>query len=189
MNDTMRLTGVQRLEDSMVFKTHMLGFNPPLLQRPVLEQELDALPASASPSLYSLLRFWSDTAGGNTVPSRDRLDAFTLRPWLGHISIYEALDGGNDFRIRLEGTAIVAITGEDWTGKRASDVDTKYGSHIADFMREIAHTRKPMVHTMRVFQNEVEFITRLLLPVRSRAGGPVDQVFLVIYVDPQQAAA
>ena len=53
----------------------------------------------------------------------------------------------------------------------------------------LARTHKPMVHTMRVFQNEVEFITRLLLPVRSRPGGPVDQIFLVIYVDPQQAAA
>ena len=172
----------------MVFKTHMVNFNPPLLRRPVLEQELDALPASASPSLHSLLRFWSD-AGGNDVPSRDRLDAFTLRPWLGHVSIYEAVDGGDDFRIRLEGTSIVAITGEDWTGRHASEVDAKYGCHIADFMREIARTRRPMVHTMRVFQNEVEFITRLLLPVRSRPNGPVDQMFLVIYVDPQQAAA
>jgi hypothetical protein len=173
----------------MVFKTHMVNFNPPLLRRPVLEQELDALPASASPSLYSLLQFWADAGGTSDVPSRDRLDVFTLRPWLGHISIYEAVDGSDDFRIRLEGTAIVAITGEDWTGKRASDVDAKYGCHIADFMREIARTHKPMVHTMRVFQNEVEFITRLLLPVRSRPGGPVDQIFLVIYVDPQQAAA
>ena len=173
----------------MVLKTHILSGYPPLLRRPVLEQELDALPVSASPSLYSLLQFWSDVAGDDDVPSRDRLDAFTLRPWLGHISIYEALDGGDDFRIRLEGTAIVAITGEDWTGKRASEVDAKYGCHIADFMREIARTRRPMVHTMRVFQNEVEFITRLLLPVRSRPNGPVDQMFLVIYVDPQQAAA
>jgi hypothetical protein len=173
----------------MVFKTHMVNFNPPLLRRPVLEQELDALPASASPFLFSLLQFWSDAAGDDTVPSRDRLDAFALRPWLGHVSIYEAIDGGGDFRIRLEGTSIVAITGEDWTGRRASEVDAKYGCHIADFMREVARTHKPMVHTMRVFQNEVEFITRLLLPVRSRAGGPVDQIFLVIYVDPQQVAA
>ena len=173
----------------MVLKTHMMSASPPLLRRPILEQELDALPASASPFLHSLLQFWSDAAGGEDVPSRDRLDVFTLRPWLGHISIYEAVDGGSDFRIRLEGTSIVAITGEDWTGKRASEVDAKYGCHIADFMREIAHTRKPMVHTMRVFQNEVEFITRLLLPVRARPGGPVDQIFLVIYVDPQQAAA
>jgi hypothetical protein len=173
----------------MVLKTHITNAYPPLLRRPVLEQELDALPVCASPSLYSLLQFWSDAAGDDDVPSRDRLDAFTLRPWLGHISIYEAVDGGDDFRIRLEGTAIVAITGEDWTGKRASDVDAKYGCHIADFMREISSTHKPMVHTMRVFQNEVEFITRLLLPVRSRVGSPVDQIFLVIYVDPQQAAA
>jgi hypothetical protein len=172
----------------MVFKTHLLNFNPPLLRRPVLEQELDGLPASASPSLYSLLKFWS-TAGSGDVPSRDRLDVFALRPWLGHISIYEAVDGGDDFRIRLEGTSIVAITGEDWTGRRASEVDAKYGCHIAEFMREIARTRKPMVHTMRVFQNGVEFITRLLLPVRARPDGPVDQIFLVIYVDPRPAAA
>jgi len=172
----------------MILKRHMT-FNPPLLRRQALEQGLDALPASASPSLYRLQQFWSDMAGRDGVPSRERLDAFTLRPWLGHISIYEAIDGGRDFRIRLEGTAIVAITGEDWTGKHASDVDAKYGSKIAGFMREVTRTHRPMVHTMRVFQNEVEYITRLLLPVRTRAGGPVDQVFLVIYVDPQQIAA
>jgi hypothetical protein len=168
--------------------THMI-FNTPLLRRPVLEQGLDALPASASPSLYSLLKFWSDTADSSGIPSRDRLDAFTLRPWLGHISIYETIDGGDDFRIRLEGTAIVAITGEDWTGKRATEVDARYGCRIAEFMREVLRTQQPLVHTMRVFQNEVEYITRLLLPVRSRAGGPVDQIFLVIYVDPQKIAA
>jgi hypothetical protein len=172
----------------MILKTHMI-FSAPLLRRPVLEQELDALPASASPWLHSLLKFWSETATGDGVPSREQLDAFTLRPWLGHISIYEAVDGGRDFRIRLEGTSIVAITGEDWTGRRASEVDARYGCRIAEFMREIVGTRRPMVHIMRVFQNEVESITRLLLPVGKRAGGPVDQVFLVIYVDPQQVAA
>jgi len=169
--------------------THMNLNAPPLLRRPVLEQGRDALPAAASPYLYRLLQFWSDVADGDGVPNRKRLDAFTLRPWLGHISIYEAIDSGRDFRIRLEGTTIVAITGEDWTGKRASDVDAKYGCQIAEFMREVVRTCQPMVHTMRVFQNEVEYITRLLLPARARADGPVDQVFLVIYVDPQQAAA
>ena len=168
--------------------TH-INFSAPLLRRPVLEEGLDALPVSASPQLHALLRFWSDAADGSDVPSRERLDAFTLRPWLGHISIYEAIEGGRDFRIRLEGTSIVAITGEDWTGKRATEVDARYGCRIAEFMREVVRTHQPQVHTMRVFQNEVEYITRLLLPVRSRRNGPVDQVFLVIYVDPQQMAA
>lgn len=147
------------------------------------------MPAAASPSLHSLLKFWSEAGGGNSVPSRQRLDAVALRPWLGHISIYEAVEGGRDFRIRLEGTSIVAVTGEDWTGRRASEVDARYGSRIAAFMRDVVGTQKPMIHRMRVFQNEVEMITRLLLPVRSRPEGPVDQVFLVIYVDPPAGPA
>ncbi|MEZ5832821.1 MAG: PAS domain-containing protein [Dongiaceae bacterium] len=166
-----------------------LNVNVPLLRRPVREQGRDALPHSASPALHSLLQFWSDSADADGVPSREQLDALALRPWLGHISIYETVDEGQDFRIRLEGTSIVAITGEDWTGKRASEVDARYGCRIAEFMREIVRTQQPMIHTMRVFQNDVEFITRLLLPVRSRTGGPVDQVFLVIYVDTRQADA
>jgi hypothetical protein len=168
-------------------KTH-LHHHVPLLRRPVLEHELDALPGGADPALRRLLEFWSRLARHDGVPSREQLDPFTLRPWLGHISIYEAVEGGRDFRIRLEGTSIVAITGEDWTGKRASEVDARYGCRIAEFMREIVRTHRPMIHTMRVFQNEVESITRLLLPVRSGRDGPVDQVFLVIYVDPQQIA-
>lgn len=166
-----------------------INFSAPLLRRPVLEQGLDALPDSASPQLRSLLRFWIDKSDASGTPCRDRLDVFTLRPWLGHISIYEVVDGGRDFRIRLEGTSIVAITGEDWTGRRASDVDARYGCRIAEFMRDVVRTRRPAIHTMRVFQNEVEYITRLLLPVRAFRDGPVDQVFLVIYADPRQAAA
>lgn len=166
-----------------------INFSAPLLRRPVLEQGLDALPDSASPELHSLLRFWADNSDASGTPCRDRLDVFTLRPWLGHISIYEMVDGGRDFRIRLEGTSIVAITGEDWTGRRASDVDARYGCRIAEFMRDVVRTRRPAIHTMRVFQNEVEYITRLLLPVRAFRDGPVDQVFLVIYADPRQVAA
>src|SRR5262245_66432533 len=159
--------------------TH-INFSPPLLRRPVLEEGLDALPVSASPQLHALLRFWSDTADGSDAPSRDRLDAFTLRPWLGHISIYETIEGGRDFRIRLEGTSIVAITGEDWTGKRATEVDAKYGCRIAEFMREVVRTSKPLVHTMRVFQHEVDCITRPLPPARRRPHGAVDQGSLAL---------
>lgn len=169
-------------------RTH-LSIPAQSLRNPVLEEGLETLPASASPSLHSLLQFWFRAADSDGVPSREQFDAFTLRRWLGHISIYEAVDSGRDFRIRLEGTAIVAITGEDWTGKRASQVDIRYGCRLAEFMGEIMATRRPMVHTMRVFQNQVERITRLLLPVRSQREGLVDQVFLAIYVDPQRTAA
>lgn len=152
------------------------------------ERPLDSIPDCASPKLHELLTFWSAAAADGGIPDRETLDAMALRPWLGHISVYEAIHGAADFRIRLEGTAIVAITGEDWTGRCASDVDHRFRSHLVEFMRSVIETKRPAIHTMRVFQNDVESITRLLLPVRSRRGGPVDQVFLVIYADPTQAA-
>lgn len=165
-----------------------MASEPQMPRRRGAERELASLPQHASPMLHSLLRFWTEAGGGERIPDRSHLDAMTLRPWLGHISVYEAVAGGSDFRIRLEGTSIVAITGEDWTGKHASDVDRRFGSHLVDFMRGVIATGRPAVHTMRVFQNDVECITRLLLPIRARPGGPVDQVFLVIYPDPQDTA-
>jgi hypothetical protein len=135
--------------------------------------------------LHRLYDFWLDCRGASDVPNRDAFDPFNLRPWLGHISIYEMIQDGADFRIRLEGTSIVAMTGEDWTGRRASDVDRRYDSRLVDFMRTTIRTHQPAIHTMRLFQNDIEYITRLLLPIRSRPLGPVDQVFLVMYADPQ----
>jgi hypothetical protein len=153
------------------------------------EREVAVLPVFAAPMLHHLHDFWLDCRGTSDVPNRDAFDPFNLRPWLGHISIYETIQDGTDFRIRLEGTLIVAITGEDWTGKRASDVDRRYSSRLADFMKTTIRTHQPAIHTMRLFQNNIEYITRLLLPIRSRPLGPVDQVFLAMYADPQQAAA
>ena len=150
-----------------------------------LEREAAAVPVFASPLLHRLYDFWLDCRGASDVPNRDAFDPFNLRPWLGHISIYEMIQDGADFRIRLEGTSIVAMTGEDWTGRRASDVDRRYDSRLVDFMRTTIRTHQPAIHTMRLFQNDIEYITRLLLPIRSRPLGPVDQVFLVMYADPQ----
>lgn len=152
------------------------------------EHEVASLPDFASAKMQHLLDFWMDCRGTSDVPNRDAFDPFNLRPWLGHISIYEAINDVADFRIRLEGTLIVAITGEDWTGRRASEVDRRYGSRLVEFMQTAVRTHRPAIHTMRLFQSNIEYITRLLLPIRSRPTGPVDQVFLVMYADPRQTA-
>jgi len=153
------------------------------------EREVATVPVFAAPPLHALHDFWLDCRGTSDVPNRDAFDPFNLRAWLGHISVYEAINDGEDFRIRLEGTSIVAITGEDWTGRRASDVDRRYGSRLVDFMKGTIRTHQPAIHSMRLFQNNIEYITRLLLPIRSRPLGPVDQVFLAMYADPQQTAS
>ena len=97
--------------------------------------------------------------------------------------IYEAVDGGRDFRNRLEGSEVVMLTGEDWTGRCASEVDAQFGSRMLDYMKEVVRTGEPCIHIMQMFQNEAIRVTRLMMPVRSRPDAPVDQILAVLYSD------
>ena len=142
------------------------------------------LPSNADSRLATLLAFWL-TARDHThdVPNREQFTPFTLRPWLGYISIYEAVDQGRDFYNRLEGTRITGITGEDWTHRRASEVDARFGSNlVADMTKSIARGA-PQIHAIRIFQHEFKTATRLLLPVRTALDSPVNQVLLALYLD------
>jgi hypothetical protein len=97
--------------------------------------------------------------------------------------IYEAIDGGRDFRNRLEGSEVVMLTGEDWTGRCASEVDAQFGSRMLHYMQEVVRTGEPCIHRMRMFQNDAISVTRLMMPVRSRPDAPVDQILAVLYAD------
>lgn len=148
----------------------------------VREEGLDGPDEACDPALDSLLALWHDNVRDGKPPLRQSLDPFTLKPWLGHISIFEAIDG-NDFMIRLEGSAIVDLTGENWTAHRASDVDRKYGSHLVEHMADVTQMNRPIFHRMMIFQKRHFFASRLLLPVRKSADGPANQVFLALYRD------
>lgn len=150
------------------------------------DKRVDSLPPTADPRARALHDTWSSLCSDGQPPDRETLDVFTLRPWLGHISVYEAVDGGADFRIRLEGTRIAAMTGEDWTGRHASQVDQAFGSALLEALREVLETARPSFHTTRIYQRSYQNAARMLLPVRSRRDGPVDQILLVLYLDPGQ---
>lgn len=150
------------------------------------DREVQTLPPSTDPRAGTLLAKWAASCADGVPPDRETLDVFDLRPWLGHVSVYEAIDDGSDFRIRLEGTRISQMTGEDWTGRRASDVDARFGSHLVALMRGVVRTGRPGIHEIQIYQREFRAAIRLLLPMRSRGDGPVDQIFLAIYLDPGQ---
>jgi hypothetical protein len=149
------------------------------------DRQVDVLPPSADPRAAALLAKWSSCHADGMPPDRETLDVFALRPWLGHISIYEAVDGGADFRIRLEGSRISQMTGEDWTRRHASHVDARFGTQLVAIMRGVVASRRPSFHTTRIYQREFRSAIRMLLPMRSRRDSPVDQIFLVLYLDPR----
>lgn len=128
-----------------------------------------------------LLAYWGAQAarGVDGLPDDRAFDAFGLRPWLGRVSVYRALPGGADFLLRLEGTEIVAITGEDWTGHRASEIDAHYrGRLLVDLLR-VAAGRQPLVDEIRIFQKSFIRIKRLLLPIGR--DGQVTKVLLCFF--------
>lgn len=143
-------------------------------------ERLATIPAGAPEPAVALLDFWGRVAGG-AVPDRARLTPFDLRPWLGHLSVYERIAGSHDFTIRLEGTEISALTGEDWTGRTASAVDARFGASLLDDLTEALQTGQPVLHRIAVFQKSWRMTIRLLLPARSRVDTPPDQVFLAMF--------
>ncbi len=151
------------------------------------DRQIEDLPASADPQARTLFGKWQSLCARGVPPCRDQLDPFELRPWLGHISVYESVNGASDFRIRLEGTRISQMTGEDWTGRYASEVDTAFGAGLVPLMRTAVRTGQHSFHATGIYQRKFRTAVRMLLPVRSRPDGPVDQIFLVIYLDPGQA--
>lgn len=151
------------------------------------DRQVDNVPPGADPQARSLLEKWRSFCVGDLPPSREQMDPFELRPWLGHISVYEAVNDGADFRIRLEGTRISQMTGEDWTGRYASEVDEAFGAQLVPLMQTVLRTRQPSFHATGIYQREYRTAIRMLLPVRSRSDGPVDQIFMAIYLDPGQA--
>jgi hypothetical protein len=154
-----------------------------LTESEIEERRVDVPPPTTPAALSKLLALWQSFAVGGEIPNRGQLDTFALRPWLGHVMIYEAVDDGRDFRNRLEGSEVVTLTGQDWTGRCASEVDSQFGSRMLHYMQEVVQTGKPCIHTMWMFQNDAIRVTRLMMPIKSRPDGPVDQILAVLYAD------
>jgi hypothetical protein len=85
---------------------------------------------------------------GRDVPSRD------LASILRNIALYEPVDDGADFRVRLAGTAFMRRFGRDITGLTLSRI---YGPEDFREKREalvgIIHSKKPVIVDVRILRN------------------------------------
>jgi hypothetical protein len=97
------------------------------------------------PIVTSLLDLWRSKCPPGNVPRRAEFDVFTLWPWLGWLTVYEELDDGADFLVRLDGSNIVALTGDEWTGRRMSELDPRYVTPVLKVLRQAVQGREPIV--------------------------------------------
>lgn len=84
---------------------------------------------AGTPPLRFLCAHWNDLAAvaaqgvgapAAVLPRASQVDAVAMRPALGFIMLVDVLPGGEDFRYRLYGSQIAAVTGFDMTGTRVS---------------------------------------------------------------------
>ena len=134
-----------------------------------------------------LLEYWYSCCDDYVVPTRKIWTPHNLKRWLGRISVYWVRNDGEDFLIALDGTDIVRITGRDWTGKSARDVDRAYDANLHDDLLECRNSMNPLIHYMPVWQNEYKHVYRILFPI-SKNGTEIDQIFLCLFDRPLTAA-
>lgn len=169
-----------------------------MLSVSVAEFRRDAVPAGTRRSercepggsglAESLIEFWIRGRNAAGLPDRAHFDVLNLRPWLGHLSIYESVGRHADFLNRLEGGKVVGLTGENWEGHLASDIDGCFDGGFQADLREVAVWRHPKRSICPVFQKPFQVAERVLLPVTVE-GTEVDQIFMAMFPRDREATS
>lgn len=134
------------------------------------------LTAEQNGRLYSLYQHWLGARNPEGLVPKAAFDAFAIRPWLGLVSIYQRVD--QDYVIRLDGTDIVRMTGEDWTGRRISAVDARFNLRLLESVSIAVSERRTVYHAVRHLAARPHFTAaRLLMPV-SRDGHEITHVVM-----------
>lgn len=73
------------------------------------------------PAIIELAAYLDSVRGDKEMPDRADIQPSEIARLLPNMIIAEAVDGGADFRVRLFGTALVTLLGEERTGKLLSE--------------------------------------------------------------------
>lgn len=154
---------------------------------PTAESSESSSGALSDPRIADLLQYWKGHCLPGGLPDRDAFDAIKLRRWIGAFSIYEYDRDRDDFLNRLEGSGISRLTGQNWTGRYASEVDRLFRGGFLPRLRQVCRNRRPFADFATVYQRRYLSAWRLLLPVAKSGGTRPEQVFLALFEWDQHA--
>jgi hypothetical protein len=89
-------------------------------QGPVVIWDPRASDMEAAP-LAALIEYWSSLREGDALPRADKIDPLGMRRALGYVMLIDAVETGKNFRYRLYGSAVAAVSGFDMTGRLLSE--------------------------------------------------------------------
>ena len=85
---------------------------------------LDNLPDS--PEINELHAYWMNICGDRSVPDRQDFSPVAIKKHLANIAIVEVDIAAEAFEVRLFGTALMDLFGEDRTGRTQKNLTDKY---------------------------------------------------------------
>ncbi|GEO43429.1 hypothetical protein SAE02_75770 [Skermanella aerolata] len=132
----------------------------------------------AHPRIQSLVELWRLRCAPGEIPRRSDLNVFALKPWLGYLTIFEEIDHGVDFLVRLDGQVVVNLTGVEWTGHKVSQLAYSDRVQLLEVLRSVQTSRQPLLDVYHFpVKGKLRPFSRALLPVRDdkRGAGQVIQ--------------
>lgn len=126
-----------------------------------------------TPETKAMLALWKEKMDGSDLPRRSDFSPLEMKNYLAYIYIIEVLDGGADFLVRLAGTALTGVFGEDFTGAKFSDPRLSGAAWRLAIFRKAFDTLKPVSFRFRLGPvNSPRLVTEnLILPVRDKNDG------------------
>jgi hypothetical protein len=130
--------------------------------------------------LRALVAYWRAAAAGAAMPGRAAIDPVTMpRVVLPHVfiaAVEAAADGTARFRYTLIGTAVVALTGRDVTGREIGpDIYGANAETVLQPFRQVLAERRPVSVHLTTWWRDLPFETEsVFLPLG--AGGRIDRI-------------
>jgi len=155
-----------------------------------VQQSIAQADALVAPELQTLFAQWQNLRGARFAPSRDDLQPSDMTPLLRWSHLYDVMDGGKRFRVRVIGSTIVDHLKVDMQGQIIDDSnDTLLVRRVISALRLVIKTRQPIrTYTDRVASNRQvhEAAENLWLPLSSD-GASVDKILGCTILRPAKA--
>jgi hypothetical protein len=137
-----------------------------------------------NPVVCEALAAWDRIRADRQMPSRAEMSPRVMRGFLKHMALIQVIDGGNDFRFRVVGDAVVIQQGMALNGVTTSDLDTRipgYGAQLARAYRRVVRHRAPLAYRGLYFRpaDKHTFSHEALMAPLGDDGESVDHLIVV----------
>lgn len=142
-------------------------------------RDVEDIAAPRSPILVRLFDYWDAKRAGRPMPSRADIDPTELRVLVLNVMLYDVVEPGSLYRIRLVGQAIVDFVGANNTGKMAGDgMPPDAARSMVEILNSVVTRRAPRFRLGSAYWHRAKAHRRFeacFLPL-SRDGETVDKI-------------